>query len=298
MVTARDFIAYVYVPLREAWGYIYGTWGRKWTESLQKAWSQPPHKNYEQTRQYGAQWIGRMVTDCSGLLRWALAQLGAEIIHQARYQYTDASRKKGRLVNGKREDGQPILPGTAVFLQGGQDHIHHVGVYVGHGICIEAKGTRWGVVTSEQSHWDHWGELKVVDYTDAERLEDEPVPDIPERKEEAVKKATVNNPQKLLNVRARPDEKSTLLFRVEKGETVDVLNDEEAEWWQIRYGGRIGWAFAAYLKPLEDHPASDSAEEEPEVPEEEKKIQEELGAILFTLQNLTARVENILGRIS
>ena len=75
MVTAKDFIAWVYVPLREAWGYIYGTAGIMWTEKLQKSWSQPGHKNYEQTKAYGAQWIGRMVTDCSGLLCWALAQL-------------------------------------------------------------------------------------------------------------------------------------------------------------------------------------------------------------------------------
>lgn len=263
MVKARDFIAYVYVPLKEAWGYIYGTAGRMWTEALQASWSQPGHKNYEQTKAHGAQWIGRMVTDCSGLLRWALAQLGAEIIHQARYQYTDASRKKGRLINGKREDGKPILPGTAVFLQGKEDHVHHVGVYVGHGICIEAKGTRWGVVMSELSHWDHWGELKAVDYTDAEQLEYEPAPEVPQREEAAVKKAIVNNPQKFLNVRARPDEKSTLVFRVEKGETVEVLNEEEAEWWQIRYGGRIGWAWAAYLLPQEEEPPKEPEETRP-----------------------------------
>lgn len=149
---------------------IYGTWGTLWTEKKQKAATRA------MTVKYGSRWIGKRVTDCSGLLRWALRQLGEDIVHHARYQYTECCKPKGRLVNGRREDGQPILPGTAVFLQGKEPHIHHVGVYVGHGVCIEAKGTLYGVVTSELSHWDHWGELKMIDYTDAARIDDEPVP--------------------------------------------------------------------------------------------------------------------------
>ena len=165
MVSARDFVQQAWIPLLEGWGYIYGTAGRLWTEELQRAWSAPPHKNWEKTKQYGARWIGKKVTDCSGLPLWALKQLGEEIVHHARYQYTDASKAKGKLADGKRTDGKPLLPGTAVFLQGSQEHIHHVGVYVGHNICIEAKGTQWGVVTSSPDHWDHWGELKAVDYS-------------------------------------------------------------------------------------------------------------------------------------
>ena len=38
---------------------------------------------------------------------------------------------------GKRTDGQPLKPGTAVFLTKGSDR-HHVGLYVGDGKVIEA----------------------------------------------------------------------------------------------------------------------------------------------------------------
>ena len=120
---------------------------------------------------YGAKWIGKPVTDCSGLLRRALYWLGESIAHHARYQYTDYCRKKGRLVNGRREDGTLPLPGSAVFLKGKKPNIHHVGVYVGDDTVVEAKGTSSGVVTSRLSRWDYWGELKMVDYTDAEKLE-------------------------------------------------------------------------------------------------------------------------------
>ncbi len=230
--------------------------GRIWTESLQKTYSEPGHKNYEQTEKYGAKWIGRRVTDCSGLLLCALKQLGESIVHQARYQYTDSSAPKGKLIDGKRDDGQPLLPGTAVFLQGAEARIHHVGVYVGHGICIEAKGTRWGVVTSKPDHWDHWGLLKMIDYTDAAKIEKEPAPEIPEEKSdtEVLYRAVVNNPGAWLNVRSGPGTSFQVLYRVERGDEVEVLAvSTDEKWWQIRFGGRIGWAWAEYLQLIEDN---------------------------------------------
>jgi len=40
-----------------------------------------------------------------------------------------------------------------------------VGLFIGNDTVIEAKGTAYGVVTSKLSHWDEWGELTGVDYT-------------------------------------------------------------------------------------------------------------------------------------
>ena len=299
MVTARDFIAYVYIPLTQAWGYIYGTAGRMWTEALQQAWSQPGHKNYQLTKQYGSKWVGRMVTDCSGLLCWALKQLGAEIVHQARYQYTDASKRKGRLINGKREDGQPIMPGTAVFLKGSQDHIHHVGVYVGHGICIEAKGTRWGVVTSELTHWDYWGELKVVDYTDAEKLENEPAPEIPEQKSDVMYRVMVDNPGAWLNVRSGPGTTYPVLFRLEKGDVAEALTvSEDGKWDQIRYGGRTGWASAEYLRILDENAAQDVPDDEKDSGDINEIVHElklSINNIYMVLQSMLETIEKLGG---
>ena len=241
MVSAADFIKECYIPLNEGWGYIYGQWGAIWTAEKQAKATR------EMTVKYGSKWIGKHVTDCSGLLRWALDQLGEKIVHHARYQYTDYSKPKGKLVNGLREDGTPPLPGTAVFLQGNQDKIHHVGVYVGNGVCIEAKGTIYGVVTSELSHWDHWGMLKMVDYTDAEKLEGQDFTPAPV---DTVLKAEATNPGRYLNVRSGPGAQYSKQFTLTPGTIVDVLT-QEPEWWQIKSGGRIGWAFAQYLTPLE-----------------------------------------------
>ena len=146
MVKAALFVEQVMIPYDEGWGYIYGTWGSMWTEKKQKAATRP------QTVKYGSKWIGKMVTDCSGLPRWALWQLGDKsMLHHAYYQYTDNCKNKGRLIDGARDDGKPIKRGTAVFLQGKAAKIHHVGVYVGGGNVVEAKGTQYGVVMSKLS---------------------------------------------------------------------------------------------------------------------------------------------------
>ena len=269
MVTAASFIEKVKIPLTEQWGYIYGTWGKTWTQALQESYSQPGHKNYEMTARYGKRWIGRKVTDCSGLLRWALAQLGESIVHQARYQYTDYSGPRGKLSAGLREDGTPPLPGSAVFLQGKESKIHHVGVYVGGDICIEAKGTAYGVVISHLSHWDHWGELKMVDYTGAAALEkDPPVLHDDDAEAGTVLTAVVSNPQTWLNVRANAGSQYPVVFQVQKGTEVEILDAGSPDWWQIRYGGRIGWAYAQYLKisGLADTDQEPEPEADPEPP--------------------------------
>lgn len=290
MTTAAAFVDKVWIPLNEGWGYIYGTWGSLWTQEKQN------QATREQTVKYGSKWIGKYVTDCSGLIRWALKQLGIDIVHHATYQYTDWCNAKGKLINGKRDDGKPILPGTEVFLQGKESKIHHCGVYVGEGICIEAKGTISGVVTSELSHWDHWGELKMLDYTNAADMDV-----VPSEPSDAITKAEVTNPGRYLNVRSGPGTGYQIVFRVDKGTIVDVLA-QEVEWWQIRSGGRIGWAMAEYLTPLND----ENPEETPDfIPEEEPEEQpgyiaispEEMNELINITNSLNDLIQRIGGRI-
>ena len=247
-----------------------------------------------------------MVTDCSGLVRWALNELGEKIVHHATYQYTDWCSPKGKLVDGQRTDGNPILPGTLVFLQGNQEKIHHVGVYVGDGIVIEAKGTQAGVITSGLEKWDHWGECKLVDYSKAAELEGY-VPERPQN--DVLYKAEVTNTNTWLNVRSGPATKYSKVFQVQKGTIVDVLAEYNG-WDQIRSGGRIGWASAKELTPL--------AQEEPEVPDlpdddtdgdydDDKNMNDDivikssvitdLESVLSGLSELENRVADILRRL-
>ena len=238
MVTAEQFLEKVRIPLDEGWGYIYGTAGKMWTQELQNRMNKTTEDKYAKSRRYGAKWIGKMVTDCSGLVRWALLQYNISVSHHAWYLYTDYCDFKGKLISGNRDDGQKIRPGTLVFIKSNKEHIHHVGVYVGDDICIEAKGVEYGVVTSKLSHWEFWGELKDVDYSNNK---------INVVEVSGLMKATVNNPGKCLNVRSNAGKQYPVVFQLKRGDVVEILDKSENDWWQIQYNGRIGWAYSKYL---------------------------------------------------
>ena len=156
-ISSSELIAQFQTALRDGWGYIYGTSGEIWTQAQQNAASR------EQTKKYGQKWVGHRVADCSGLFAWAFRQLGGYCYHGSNTMWRKYAAAKGALQGGKRTDGQPLKPGTAVFLTKGSDR-HHVGLYVGDGKVIEAKGTAYGVVESKITRWNEWAELTGTSY--------------------------------------------------------------------------------------------------------------------------------------
>lgn len=172
MISIGDFMAKIRQPLTEGWGYIWGKYGQVWTEAEQK------RSTRDMTVRYGKKWIGKRVCDCSGLIRYAYTQNGLEINHSSQAQWESHCSRKGKLENGFRTDGEKLKIGTAMFQEtvGKPGHMHHVGVYAGSGRVIEAMGTINGVTHSNTGDgWTHWGELKQVDYTGWEGLEENTV---------------------------------------------------------------------------------------------------------------------------
>ena len=160
MIKASDLIAKFRYALENKWGYIWGTSGQLWTQQRQNDSSR------EMTVKYGSRWIGHYVADCSGLFRWAYRQLGTDCAHGSNSIYNRYCKDKGRLRDGKKYvTNEALKPGTAVFTGVEGDH-GHIGLYVGGGLVIEAKGTQYGVVTSKvtESKWTFWGELAAVNY--------------------------------------------------------------------------------------------------------------------------------------
>ena len=156
MVKAADLIDLWWQAINDRWGYIWGRYGQIWTKANQAAATR------EQTVKWGAKWIGHHVADCSGLAYWAFERLGGYVFHGSNTIWNQYVTRRSSLVNGKRADGKPMLPGDPVFLvrnENGKQNRHHIGYYVGNDTVIEAKGTRDGVVTSPLSRWHetaHW----------------------------------------------------------------------------------------------------------------------------------------------
>ncbi|MBR3742281.1 MAG: SH3 domain-containing protein, partial [Clostridia bacterium] len=65
-----------------------------------------------------------------------------------------------------------------------------------------------------------------------------------------------------LNLRAGKGTTYTSIARVSAGETVDVLDDTDAEWWRVQYAGMIGYAMRKYLAPVETAPEPEPAADE------------------------------------
>ena len=136
-ISSSELIAQFQTALREGWGYIYGASGEIWTQAQQNAASR------EQTKKYGQKWVGHRVTDCSGLFAWAFRQLGGYCYHGSNTMFRRYSNASGSMSAGKRTDGEPLKPGTAVYKFNASEGYHHVGLYIGEGVVIEAKGTAY-----------------------------------------------------------------------------------------------------------------------------------------------------------
>ena len=105
--------------------------------------------------------------DCSGLIMKFLMERG--------YYKSDMS-SRGLYSACEKIDRSDLEPGDLVFRHNGE-RIHHVGVYVGDNMVIEAKGRDDGVVmrlidASGKSYWNRYGRLAVI--TD-EEVSDKPI---------------------------------------------------------------------------------------------------------------------------
>ena len=172
VIKASDLIAKFRYALENHWGYIWGTAGEMWTAAKQQKLEKTTDEDRRSGREYGSKWIGKMVTDCSGLFAWAFRQLGGYMYHGSDTMYNKYCAAHGTLSKGKRTDGQDLKPGAAVFCYNqAKKRRSHVGLFIGDGHVIEASGTINGVIMTKitNSKWVEWGELKgVVFDTEAE----------------------------------------------------------------------------------------------------------------------------------
>ena len=236
-ISSGSLVSLFRFALDNQWGYIWGTAGVEWTKAKQEALNKTTDANRANSRKYGAQWIGHMVADCSGLFTWAFAQLGGYMYHGSNTMWDKYCTAQGELIKGKRDDGQELKAGTAVFCYNKEKKNRgHVGLYVGNGLVIEAAGAKAGVITSQitDKKWVEWGELKGVIYGDPE-----PVPPVPEGY------AIVTG--KNLALRQGPSTSCKVITRAPTGSKVKITNPP-SDWEYVTYNGKQGYMMKQYLK--------------------------------------------------
>ena len=260
-ITTVNLIAKFQFAYDNKWGYILGQWHVIWTQAMQNQkvsyiknkygdnWknSESAKKDdYYYAALYGAKWIGKVVTDCSGLFYWAFKELGGYMYHGSNTMWDKYCTSKGKLSNGKRSDGKELKPGTAVFVLKGTSNRSHVGLYIGNGKVIEAQGTQAGVTMSDITNkkWCEWGELKGVEYggTSTTPTAISSTTTQAEPTATTIGSAVVNDTRVAL--RSAPSTNATILTRVDKGQRVQVLSND---WTRVSYQGKTGYMMTKFL---------------------------------------------------
>lgn len=147
--------------------YWYGTFGNTSTKNLyrtkkkqypsQYTWSCPDNQ------------LNKRVHDCVGLIKGYLwsKTFTSKPVYKASQDVSangmyDVSKIKGSI------SSMPDIPGILVFMDG------HVGVYIGNGYVIEARGHAYGVVKTKlrERNWKRWSKCPFLEYVETEKKND------------------------------------------------------------------------------------------------------------------------------
>jgi hypothetical protein len=138
--------------------YVMGTQGKTLTKDLYNRlvkWN--PGKWFTLARRLKVKkWIGQKVTDCHGLIEWFVReQSGAAYDTTADGAFL-AATEKGTI------ESIPEQPGICVRYKG------HVGIYIGGGYVVEARGFDYGVCITQLNArpWTHWYRHNRIKYTE------------------------------------------------------------------------------------------------------------------------------------
>ena len=139
--------------------YWFGTFGQISTMKLYEEKKKQYPKYYTAT-DFKSQ-LGVKVHDCSGLIKGYLMSASPEApaVYNSKYDFS-ANELIKKCTESGTIDTIPEIVGLVVWKN------NHVGVYVGNGNVIEAKGHNYGVVKTKLSatKWLKWGKVPYFNY--------------------------------------------------------------------------------------------------------------------------------------
>ena len=139
--------------------YWYGCFGQTSTATLYQ-YKKTQYPKYYTAKDYQKQY-GQRVHDCIGLIKGYLWSDSSNDL--PKYNSKQDVSADGMLYKCKKYgtiSTIPELPGVLVFMK------QHVGVYIGNGYVIEARGHAYGVVKTKLSKrsWTSWGKCPWIEY--------------------------------------------------------------------------------------------------------------------------------------
>lgn len=153
MKTLQGLVDYCKAQLGKP--YWFGTFGQTATKSLLEA-KRKQYPAYYKAKDFDDQ-IGQRVHDCAGLVKgymWSETPESRPVYKSDGFNDFSADSLYAHCKEkGASMGSMPDTPGICVFMKG------HVGVYIGGGWVIEARGHAYGVVKTKLTRrpWKRWG---------------------------------------------------------------------------------------------------------------------------------------------
>ena len=175
MKNNNELVSYCHSLLDQGARYWFGCFGQVASESLYntKAKQYPSAYKSARTKQYKKDIADKkIVTDCSGLIKgFMMMRPNGQIKYDSKLDLSANAYYEKATEKGNIKD-IPEIPGLAVWKSG------HIGVYIGNGEIIEARGFDYGVVktTIKDRSFTKWLKIPGLEYSSIPAPAPEPEP--------------------------------------------------------------------------------------------------------------------------
>lgn len=299
MINASDIIDDFRRFYNEDRGYIPATSGETWTRSKQDELA----KTNETVKNYGAQWIGKKVDDCSGAFVDAYRTHGMSIYHGSNRiarEYVEclvpaSEAKPGYAVFKIRKPNDDKYALPAEYKKGGSHYngdlndYYHIGLLDRDGEnVINAQSTSKGFTKTNLSTWQYAGKLKAVRYDGESGGKTDDIP---------LYRAIVTADEGgTVRMRKSPSTSSAIIADIAIGETVDVMDVLDG-WSEITYHGDHGYMMSKFLREIkpdgDDIPFDDEVDNTVREGLEEAKVS--LETAISAAENALRMIDELLG---
>lgn len=159
-----DLVQWAISACNSGWGYVMGTFGQVLTVDLLEAkLAQLPDAIGPYEDYIRANYLGVRTADCIGLIKgysWYDPETGNINYKSNGMPDVGADQIYNQATERGSMAAMPEIPGLILHASG------HVGIYIGNGYAIEARGTQYGVVKTAVAsrNWTGWCKNPYINY--------------------------------------------------------------------------------------------------------------------------------------